>query len=90
VQATTTHTDKKVEVIHGPDTRSCVFFKLKDVAEADSVTPDIPWFAVSKEHIAYDEIFSILLSARMTDAELTVYTTGETVCGHAEVITVRF
>ena len=81
-----THTDKTVEVVHSPDTRECVFFRLTGVTQADPVTPGVSWFAVPKTHAGYKEIVAILLQARATGAPLQhVATTGAVACGHAEV-----
>ena len=80
----------KLETIHSPDTRPCLFFRIIGVPEATPSIENDPWFAVSKEHIGYDEINTLLFSAYMAEKEIIVHTSSELQCGHAEVSRVQF
>lgn len=78
-----THQDKTIEITQTPDSaRPCVFFKLSGVSEADPVNANNPWFSIPVEE---KEQISFLLAARMANKTVTVYTTGQLACGHAEV-----
>ena len=79
------HTDKVVEAVHSPDHRACLFFSLAGVATADPITPNMNWFSVPMTHPGFKEIVAILISARTSGQPVTVYTTGNSVCGHASV-----
>lgn len=84
------HSGKALAVIHSPDDRPCVFFRLTGVAEADPVAPGIEWFALPKTHPGYKEILALLLTARATGQPLGhVTTTGTLTCGtHVSVLSV--
>jgi len=80
------HGNKTVSIFHSPDARGCAFFILNGVNQSDPITPNSPWFAVSKDHVGFKEIVATLLMARATGVPLQhVATTGAMVCGHAEV-----
>lgn len=79
------HVDKKISTLHSPDARACSFFRLEGVAQADEITPNNPWFGLSFSHPAYDQIFSMMLAARISERTITVVTKSSVVCGHAEV-----
>lgn len=82
------HTGRSLAVIHSPDDRPCVFFRLTGVTEADPVAPGIEWFALPKTHQGYKEILTLLLTARATGQPLGhVTTTGTLTCGtHVAVL----
>lgn len=82
------HYMKHVEVVHSPDTRACTFFRLVDLAEADPVVPGNPWFSLPQSHIGYKDALSLLIAGYTAGKPVTVETTGNAVCGHAEVIKV--
>ena len=89
-QAETSHIQKTISVIQSPDTRTCLFFQLDGVAEADPVVPNVAWFALPQAHVGYDEIFSMILTAYTTGTPINVYTTSTVQCGHAGVNILRF
>jgi hypothetical protein len=83
------HNSKLVIELYSPDTRSCAFFRLVDVPEADPVNPGSAWFAVPTNHLGYDVIIDNLRAAIVHDKRVTVNTTGTLECGHAAVARVR-
>ncbi|KOR33466.1 hypothetical protein TI05_00855 [Achromatium sp. WMS3] len=74
--------------LHGPDTRHCLFFTMKNVSQADPVVKNNPWFALSMQHFAYATISSFLLAAYLSNEQIVVATTGKMACGNAEVLKV--
>ncbi len=82
------HAWKAVAIVHSPDSRDCVFFQLVGVSEADQVAPGNPWFAVPKSHLGFKEIFSMLITARVTGQSVYVSTESSLSCGHPTVRTV--
>jgi hypothetical protein len=86
------HEAKTVALIGSPDDRPCLFFMLRDGAEADAVVPGNSWFAVPKTHNGYKEIVSILITAHLSGKVVNVYTTGAVAagCSQAEVRAVSF
>ena len=84
------HTNKQVADLLAPDYRPCTFFQLQGVAEADPVNPNNPWFAVPNDHIGYDEIVSMLITATTSQRQITVATNGNLACGHARVFQLRY
>ncbi|ABD79712.1 hypothetical protein [Saccharophagus degradans] len=82
----TTHSDKKVKIIHSGDTRDCFFFQLENVSQADPVSPNNEWFAVPFSKMSSDAVLSILMASKASGGSVKVNTTGSTVCGaYAEV-----
>jgi hypothetical protein len=84
------HANLTVADVHSPDARTCTFFMLTGVGQADPVNPGSPWFGVPKTHAGYREIVSILMAARLTGRPVNVTTTGQVVCGVAGVNHVDF
>ena len=81
----TTFRGKNVTVIHSGDTRGCFFFQLGGIGEADPARVNNPWFAFSFSKPSADAIFSLLLAAYLSNNEVTVPTTGDSICdGYAE------
>jgi len=76
-----------VAIVHSPDSRPCLFFTLQGVTTANSVLPNVSWFAVSQSGTAYKEILAMVLTAQMTGKSLIASTTGNVIaaCGFAEV-----
>jgi hypothetical protein len=75
-------TIQKIEVAQA----SCHYFILNGVSEADPVVPNSPWFAIPTSHAHAKELYTMLLTARASGMALDrVKTTGNVVCGHAEV-----
>lgn len=68
------------------DNRSCLFFQLDGVIEADPVMPGNPWFALPKSAPNFQEMHSWILSARLSNTPLNVTTDGTVSCGTATVI----
>jgi hypothetical protein len=54
----------------------CVWFTLAGVPQADPLVPNSPWFALSRSQIGYNEVYSILLAAKLSGSSLNVVTTG--------------
>ena len=82
--AGTLHSNKIVNQVQ-IDGRPCLFFTLQGVAQADPVHPSAAHFAVSTDHPNYATMVSILLSAKMGRASVTVSTTGSLACSHPAV-----
>jgi hypothetical protein len=62
------------------DTRPCVFFRLNGVTIADPAIGG-DWFVIPRSHIAFAELFAMLLTARVMHLTVYVHTTGATACG---------
>ena len=85
------HSGFEVRTIQGPDTRTCTFFQLNGVGTADpNVITNNPWFTLPQTHAGHDVIVSMLLTSLTTGKKLDVVTSGNTACGHAEVLRVTF
>lgn len=67
--------DKQLQFVIA-DTRPCVFFTLQGVQQADPVNPNQPWFALPTSHPMFQQILAMLLTAKMSQAHIDVYTTG--------------
>jgi hypothetical protein len=67
------------------DDRQCTLFTLSGVSQADAVTPNVPYFALPKTHPNYAELNALLLTAKVSQSVVSVETTGQLACGHAEV-----
>ena len=79
------HSDKMILEINSPDERECIFFLLEGVSTADPDVNSSGWFSVPKTHHEYEVIVSMLLASKMANKPVSVRTTGETACNHAEV-----
>lgn len=73
-----TTTINLIQWYHGLD---CVFFTLAGVAEADSINPSSPWFAIPGTQTDYAQIYALLLSAKMAGSSVNVITTGSAAGG---------
>ena len=80
--AETWHEGKKIAVILR-DSRDCTLFTLDGVSQADPVTPGVAWFALAKTHPAYQDFFSMLLTAKASGASVDILASGQLQCGHA-------
>lgn len=49
--------------VHTRSNVSCIYFQLEGVATADPAVGPAPWFALSKDHPHFAELFAILLTA---------------------------
>jgi hypothetical protein len=80
----------KVGAIRGPDNRPCTFFTLEGVVQADGAVPNSPWFVLKNTHPGYKENLTLLMSAKITGAQIIVSTSGRIIseCGHAEVVVI--
>lgn len=88
--AGTDHYSKTVSLLESAIS-DCYYFKLNDVAESDPVTPNSPWFAILRTQANAKEMYTMLLTARVTGTPLQrVITNGATVCSHAQVHTIDF
>lgn len=88
--ASTIHTQKTILEINAPDHRPCTFVRLQGVTVADPVTPGSPWLALPKTHLGYYESFSMLVTAFTDQIPVTVFTTGNIECGHAEIWRIKY
>ena len=59
-----------------PDYRPCAFFSLVGVAEASTVKPGWPWFAIRQTQNGFKELYALLLSAKLTGTPVIVNATG--------------
>ncbi|MCW2404413.1 hypothetical protein M2336_001042 [Sphingobium sp. B1D7B] len=66
------------------DERACAFFLLDGVPNSDPVVTG-DWFALPKSATNYQEMVSILLSAKLSRQTVDVGTDGTTSCGWATV-----
>jgi hypothetical protein len=82
--AQTAHENKTVYDIVEDGTRPCLFFRLTGVLVADGAISG-EWFAVPREHLAFNELFAMLLTARILQLPVRVSTTGTASCGFATV-----
>ena len=84
----TTYINQELSIIRSPDTRPCMLFQLVSVPDAGG--SGNPWFALKQNHIAYNEIVSMLLAAKMGMKKVSVSTNDKVVaeCGHVEVTVV--
>ena len=65
------------------DTRTCVFFQLDGVPQADPAAPGVPWFALDKGNANFSVMYSMLLAARAGGTPMRVKTNGTLSCGFA-------
>ena len=82
--AQTVHENKIVADLIEDGTRACLFFQLDGVSSADPAAPAV-WFAVPRTHMAFSELFAMLLTARILQLPIRVNTTGTVSCGFATV-----
>jgi hypothetical protein len=86
------HYNKTISLLEVPAGGDCYFFQLAGVSQADPVVPNSPWFAISKtspSSSSSKELYAILLAARLQGTTLNrVLTSGNIVCGHAQVWTI--
>ncbi|HYI40564.1 MAG TPA: hypothetical protein VE053_09625 [Allosphingosinicella sp.] len=68
-------------------TRPCLFFKLNGVTTADPAVAG-EWFAVPRYHLAFAEVFALIVTARTLNLTVRVTTNGATSCGVATVDTI--
>ena len=83
------HYGKEVGNVQVSLSSNCVYFTLKDVSEADPVTPGNHWFAFKADAPGSDHLMSLLLMSHATGETLKVTTAGAEVCGYASVDTIR-
>lgn len=81
--AVQTYSAKRVFEMHVETTRPCVLFRLDGVTDADPANPGSPWFAVLRTHSAYNELFAMLLSAKVSNRNISIYTDGITTAADA-------
>jgi hypothetical protein len=71
-----------------------MYFQLSGVTQADStVVANNPWFAIPSTQNGFDEIYAMLLSAKLTSGSLTVTTSGALAggtCGNYAGVAVVF
>lgn len=67
------------------DNRPCLIFSLKGGPAADPTISQDRYFAIAKSNPAFSEWFAILMTAKVSDLPLDVYTDGTTVCGKAAI-----
>jgi len=86
----TEHYGKTVSVIQTAIS-DCYYFMLTGVSQSDPITPNSPWFAISKTQANAKEMYTVLVAARTTGVALPqVTTSGATVCGHAQVQSIYY
>ncbi len=71
------------------DNRTCLFFTLQGVSEANPVVPGFPWFAIAKSNANYQEMLSMVLSAKLAGKPIGVNTDGTLNCSVAAAVTIR-
>jgi hypothetical protein len=81
------HSQKQIGMVL-MDSRICTFFQLFGTSEADPAFPGAPWFALPKAGSNFEELFSMLLSAKLAGKAIDVTTDGTTSCGYATVATI--
>lgn len=83
------HFGKTVLFLQTDAVSSCYFFQLTGVSQANPVVTNGVWFAIDKNAQNWKELYSVVLSARLTDRALTrVLTNGDLACGQAKVLTI--
>ena len=82
--AQVTHDFKLALDVHEDSSRPCMLFRLEGVSLADPASGN-EWFAVPRTHIAFSELFALLLTSRALRLPLLVSTTGALSCGYASV-----
>ena len=66
-----------VSVIEAPNYNvDCAYFQLTGVPEADPVHPGNPWFGIPRTQNGYNEIYALLLGAKLSGSTVVVQTTG--------------
>lgn len=81
------HYGKIAEDVHVSASGLCVLFRLNGVEHAAPDTPDMPWFALSRDHPAFAELFAILLTGAAGKRSINVHTSGR-VCGPPAIVTI--
>lgn len=83
------YSDKKVGIVRSPDGRPCTLFQLIGVNQADPAIPEAPWFAIRQNNPGYKEMLSMIMSAKLTYRLVSVSTSGNIACDHADVSVVH-
>lgn len=72
-----TYANQSIGLVQTPTaTANCAYFQLIGVAQADPSVPGDAWFAIPTTQNGYNEIFAILIAAKLAGATVTVGTTG--------------
>lgn len=79
------YTNNLLADVHMATGHPCVIFRLQGVDVADPAVGSAKWFAVSKSHAEFPELFAILLTANAAKRPVQVFTDGGTTCGLASV-----
>jgi hypothetical protein len=82
--AQTIHDNKVLLDLHEDGARPCALFRLQGVTSADPVT-GTEWFALPRTHLAFSELFAMLLTAAALNRPIYVSTKGTLSCGFAAV-----
>jgi hypothetical protein len=56
--------------------QDCLWFQLSGVTQADPQLPNSPWFAIPRTQNGYNEIYAMLLAAKLSGTSVQVATTG--------------
>ena len=60
----------------------CLWFQLNGVAQADPINPNSPWFAIPRTQNGYNELYALLLAAKLGGLTLQLATTGAAAGGN--------
>lgn len=83
------HVGKRVIGLQSDADRPCVIFSLEGVPQADPSKPGVQYFALSKTHPSYNEVFAFLLTAKAANLPVTIRTTGTTLTSCSGFATVN-
>jgi hypothetical protein len=84
--ATTTWSNKNVGTLQSMfDGADCFYFTLDGVTQADPIVPGSAWFAIPRVQYGAKDAYAMLLSAKLSERQLIVVTSGATSCGLAGV-----
>lgn len=83
------HFSKTVSILQTDAVSSCYFFQLSGVTQANPVVANGVWFAIDKTKANAQELYAVILGAKLTGISLyRVLTNGDVACGQASVLTV--
>jgi hypothetical protein len=84
-QAAVWHQNKQPLGLQMDASRPCAFFRLEGVAVADPAVNSQEWFALTRSHPAFAELWAALVTAKAGKLPIDVKTLGTEACGHAAV-----
>ena len=78
--------ESTVGIVRSMDDRPCILFQLSGVSDVDDTGS--AWVALHKDIQGFDQTFSMLLAAKMSDGVVILNTSGSE-CGHAKATVVH-